>query len=80
LVGGKSDEKQGGVGGRSFGHREFYSERRERELAAGPHVGVDDRRRGGPAAAVASGQVLMSNIPGPLTGGDAAGLNRPGPL
>jgi hypothetical protein len=42
----------------------FYSRRRERGLAAGPHIGVDDRCQGSPAAAAASGRACASPVPG----------------
>jgi hypothetical protein len=76
LGGGKMTKR----GQRSFDRRGFYSRRRERELAAGPHVGVNGQHRGGPAAAAVSGRARASPVPSLLTGRAAVGLNRPGPL
>jgi hypothetical protein len=59
----------------------FYSKTRGGQggggLVASPHVGVDGRRRGGLAAAAASGRVHASPIPRLLTGRDTVGLYQP---
>jgi hypothetical protein len=64
-----------GEGGRSLSCRDFCSRRRDTELVAGPHFGVDGRRQGSPVAAAASGRARTSPIPGPLIGGAAVSLN-----
>jgi hypothetical protein len=53
----------GGGGGRSFGSRGFYSRRRVRELAAGPHIGVDSRHQGGLVVAAVSGREREPPVP-----------------
>jgi hypothetical protein len=57
-AGGKSDEK----GGMKLWSSGFYSRRRERELAVGPHVGINGRRRGSPAVAAVSGRADESPV------------------
>jgi hypothetical protein len=74
-LGGGEKLCKGGKG--SFGRRGFYSRRRERELVAGPYIGIDGRRRGSLVTAAVSGRARTSLDPESLTGRATVSLNRP---